>query len=102
VGAFEDVYELLSDFANKANLPNEIAKLKASLEQLDEEHAQQVGQLKQEIKTLQAVIRHQQEKIEQYERQFSGSPPTPAEKSKPAAASERVDKDDLPLDAQGW
>ncbi len=39
----KDVYELLADFANKANLPDEIAKLKASLEQLDEEHAQQLG-----------------------------------------------------------
>ena len=68
MGAIKTFTRLLSDFAEKANLPNEIANLKARLEQLDEEHAQELGRLKQEIKDLQGLVRHQQEKIERYER----------------------------------
>ena len=102
MGAIEDLYEALSDFAEKANLPNEIANLRARLEQLDEEHAQELGQLEQEITDLQGLVRHQQQRIEEYERKSPESPQIPDEKSKPTAASERVDKDDLPLDAQGW
>jgi hypothetical protein len=48
-----------------------------------------VQQLKQQIKGLEAIIQQ-------------ASPLLPSEKSKPVAENERVDKDDLPLDAQGW
>jgi hypothetical protein len=46
VGALKDVYEIVSDLAKKANLATEVAELRGKLEQLEEEHAQEVQQLK--------------------------------------------------------
>ena len=50
MGALRDVYEVVFDLAIKANLPTEIAKLRGKLEQLEQEHAKEVQQLKQQIK----------------------------------------------------
>ena len=85
MGALKDVYEV----AKKANLPTEVARLRGKLEQLEQEHAQEVQRLKKLIKGLEALVKQL-------------SPPISSEKAPPVAPGERVDKDDLPLDAQGW
>jgi rubrerythrin len=89
VGALKNVYEIVFDIAKKANLPTEVAKLRGKLEQPEEEHARQVQQLKQKIKGLEAIVKQ-------------SSPPRSSKKTRPVAANERIDKDDLPLDSQGW
>jgi rubrerythrin len=89
MGALRDIYEIVYDLAKKANLPTEVAKLRGKLEQLEEEHAREVQQLKQRIKSLEEIVQQSPQ-------------PLSSEKSKPVTPSERVDKDDLPLDAQGW
>ncbi|HEY5704064.1 MAG TPA: hypothetical protein VIS96_00655 [Terrimicrobiaceae bacterium] len=81
--AITEVYEILSDLATKADLPNEIAELRAKIEELGAEHAREVEQLELKIKELEGTV-------------------LPGEPAKPVAANERVEKDDLPLDAQGW
>jgi len=88
MGALKDVYEVVSDLAIKANLPTEVAKLRSKLEQCEEEHEREVQHLKQQIKELKAMVQ-------------PASPPLSSEK--PAEpASQRIDKDDLSLDEQGW
>lgn len=87
MGALKDVYEIVFDLAIKANLPTEVAKLRGKLEQLEEEHAREVQRLKKQIKGLEAMVQ---------------KAPLSSKKTKPVAPSERVDKDDLSLDAQGW
>ena len=89
MGALKDVYEVVFDLAIKANLPTEIATLRGKLEQLEEEHEREVQQLKEQIKGLEAIVQQ-------------SSPPPSSEKPEPVPASERIDKDDLSLDAQGW
>ena len=89
MGALKDVYEIVFDLAIKANLPTEVAKLRGKLEQLEEEHAREVQRLKKQIKELEAMVQ-------------KASPPLSSKKTKPVGHSERVDKDDLSLDAQGW
>ena len=89
MGALKDVYEVVFDLAIKANHPTEVAKLRGKLEQLEKEHEREVQQLEQQIKKLETIVQQ-------------SSPPLSSEKSKPDTASERIAKDDLPLDAQGW
>ena len=90
MAALKDVYEIVFDIAKKANLPTEVAKLRCKLEQLEEEHVRrQIEQLKQKIKGLEEIVK-------------GSSPTLSSEKTRPVTANERVDKDDLSLDAQGW
>jgi hypothetical protein len=89
MAALKDVYEIVFDITKKANLPTEVAKLRGKLEQLEEEQVRQIEQLNQKIKGLEEIVK-------------GPSPPLSSEKTRPVAANERVDKDDLSLDAQGW
>jgi hypothetical protein len=66
-----------------------VAKLRGKLEQLEEEHVREVQQLKEQIKGLKRIIQQ-------------ASTPLLSEKAKPVVASERIDKDNLSLDAPGW
>jgi hypothetical protein len=88
VTASKELYEIVFDLATKANLPIEVAKLRGKLEQLEQEHAREIKQLEEKIKGLEAIVKQT-------------SPPPSSERTKPAAADERMDKDDLSLDAQG-
>ena len=89
MGALKDVYEIVFDLAIKANLPTEVARLRGKLEQLEEEHTREVQRLKKQIRGLEAMVQE-------------ASPPLSGKKTTPVAPGERVDKDDLSLDAQGW
>jgi hypothetical protein len=73
---------------DKGQFPIEVAKLRGKLEQLEQEHAREIKQLEEKIKGLEAIVKQT-------------SPPPSSERTKPAAADERMDKDDLSLDAQG-
>ena len=82
MGALKDVYEVVFDLAIKANLPTEVAKLRGKLEQLEQEHVREVQQLKEQINGLKKIIQQ-------------SSTPLLSEKTEPAVASERIDKDNV-------
>jgi hypothetical protein len=88
MGALKDVYEGVFDLAITANLPTEGAKLRRKLEQLEQEHEREVQHLKQQIKDLKAIVQL--------------APPRLSSAKPAEPASERIDKGNLSLDAQGW
>jgi len=89
VATIQEIYKILRDLSVSDNVSNDLLQLSGKIEQLEREHAQEVEQLEEKINELEQIVQQ-------------GPPQRSGEKSSQAAAKERLEPDDLPLDSKGW